>query len=478
MYRTGDRARWTPQGELMFLGRSDDQVQLRGIRVELGEVEAVVAACPGVAKAAATVRDLPDGDRQLVAYVIPEPAAQLDAAAIRAEVAGKVPAHLTPSVVAIVDNLPLTSSGKLDRRALPDPDLAVEPDQRVSRTELEEELAAIFAGILGAPWVGIDDNFFDRGGHSLSATRLLGRIRRLLDAELTMADVFRAPTVAALAERLAPFAGGRRDVLTPLRPQGEAAPLFCVHPANGESWIYRRLAARLPDGLPVFGLQARSLWQASDLPSRIEDMAAEYLTGIRAVQPTGPYHLLGWSFGGLVAYAMACELRAQGEEAGLLALAACAPPDTGMAAPVPMTPGQALREALAVYSCAPPDPSGAPLTARRAVEELRMTGGALASIDEDAVTATARTLLHARELSGAFAPGRYHGDMVLLRAGVGMGADQRRSWDAWVDGRIDTHDIACRAGEMMHPARVHEIADIVLRELRKREDDGARQRGA
>jgi amino acid adenylation domain-containing protein len=479
MYRTGDLVRWTPEGELVFLGRSDDQVQLRGIRVELGEVEAVVTACPGVAKAAATVRDLPGGDRHLVAYVVPEPAAQLDAAAIRAQVAGKVPAHLTPSVVAIVDNLPLTPSGKLDRRALPDPNLVVEPDQRIPRTELEEELAAIFAGILGAPWVGIDDNFFDRGGHSLSATRMLGRIRRLLHAELTVADVFRAPTVAALAEWLTPFSGrGGRDVLTPLRPQGEAPPLFCVHPASGESWVYRRLAARLPDGIPVFGLQARSLWQASDLPSRIEDMAAEYLIEIRAVQPAGPYHLLGCSFGGLVAYAMACELRAQGEQVGLLALLACTTPDAGMAASVPMTPGQALREVLAVYSCAPPDPSGGPLTPRRAVEELRMTGGALAGIDEDAVTATARTLLHASELSSAFVPGRYHGDMVVLHAGVGTAAEQRRSWDAWVDGRIDTHDIACRAGEMMHPARVHEIADIVIRELRKREDDGACQRGA
>lgn len=471
MYRTGDLGRWTLGGELVFLGRNDDQVQLRGIRIELGEVEAVVASCPGVARAAATVRDMTDGDRHLIAYVVGEAGVRLDAAAIRAHVAGRVPAHLTPSVVAIVDDFPLTPSGKLDRRALPDPRLAAGPEQRVSRTELEEILATLFAGVLGVPWVGIDENFFDRGGHSLSATRLLGRVRRLLKMELQVADIFRAPTVAALAERLERVpACSDRDVLTPLRPQGEAPALFCAHLASGESWIYRRLAARLPGAVPVFGLRARSLWQDDGLPRRIEDMATEYLTAIRAAQPSGPYHLLGHSFGGLVAYAMACELRAQGEEVGLLALLACSPPDAGTA--VPITPGEALREVLAVYNCA-----GDPVTARLAAEELRKTGGALALADEDAVAATARTLRHASQLTSEFVPGRFPGDMLLLRAAAGPPAEPADRWDALVDGHVDIHHIACRAGDMLHPARAEEVADIVMRELRRRQGDGTHQRG-
>jgi acyl-coenzyme A synthetase/AMP-(fatty) acid ligase len=208
MYRIGDLAKWNRAGELEYLGRTDDQVKVRGIRIELGEIETVLASLPGVAQAAVIVREDQRGDQRLAGYVVPaagtalDPAAgtALDPAGLRTAAARLLPAFMVPAGIVVLDRLPLNPNGKLDRRALPAPDYGTGASGgRAPATRREQALCDAFAHVLGLDQVGAEDSFFDLGGYSLLATRLVSRIRTVLGAELTIRAVFEHPTAAALA---------------------------------------------------------------------------------------------------------------------------------------------------------------------------------------------------------------------------------------------------------------------------------------
>jgi acyl carrier protein len=202
MYRTGDRAKWSGEGDLEYLGRSDDQVKIRGFRIEPGEVQAVITAHPAVARAAVIARQDGPGDLRLVAYVVAHPGADTDLAeSIRAFATGRLPEYMVPSAILLLDALPVTANGKLDRKALPAPDFAVVPG-RAPSSRAEQVLCEAFAEILGLPEVGVDDDFFRLGGHSLLAVRLISQIRAVLGVELPLRALFQTPTVAGIAARL------------------------------------------------------------------------------------------------------------------------------------------------------------------------------------------------------------------------------------------------------------------------------------
>ena len=226
MYRTGDVVRWTLEGILQFLGREDDQVKVRGFRIELGEVEAALASHPSVGQAAVTVHEEASGDKRLLGYVTPNSdATAVDAAAVRASVAEQLPEYMVPSAVVVLEDLPLTVNGKLDRRALPALGIASATTYRAPATPQEEILCTIFAEVLGVPQIGLDDNFFESGGHSLLATRLISRIRALLDVELPIRTLFEAPTVAQLVARFARGDGGEARVAPTAAQRPEVLPL-------------------------------------------------------------------------------------------------------------------------------------------------------------------------------------------------------------------------------------------------------------
>ncbi|WP_329423499.1 amino acid adenylation domain-containing protein [Streptosporangium sp. NBC_01495] len=276
MYRTGDLARWGRDGTLEYLGRTDDQVKIRGFRIEPAEVQAVLAAHPGVAQAAVVVREDTPGERRLVAYVVPD--GDLDEADLRAAAAGALPEYMLPAATVLLEALPLTVNGKLDRAALPAPEVRV--SSRGPRDDREAALCAVFAETLGLDAVGIDDDFFALGGHSLLATRLAGRVRAALDAELTIADVFEAPTVATLAPRL--VRGTRPRVRDVTRPG-----IVPASPAQRGFWFEERLRGpSAADALPL-GLRLHGPVDVDALRAAFGDVVARH-EALRTLLEEGP----------------------------------------------------------------------------------------------------------------------------------------------------------------------------------------------
>jgi amino acid adenylation domain-containing protein len=319
LYRTGDLARWHRDGNLEFLGRTDQQLKIRGFRVEPGEIEAVLAAHPAVREAAVVARqdpgvDLKTGARRLVAYLATQ--GTVTAGELRAAVRERLPDYMVPSAFHFLEALPLTPSGKIDRRGLPDLEAAGElmggeTGSVPPRTPLEEEIAAIWRQVMGVERVGVHDNFFDLGGHSLLAVRLLARIRRQLGRDLPLASLFAGPTIAhqAMAIEREPVSD---TPLVTLRSSGTQRPLFLVHPVGGSVFCYTELTRILGPDQPVYGLQSL------ETDGTLEEMAAAYLEALRAVQPEGPYRLGGWSMGGVVAFEMARQLDGQVEQLAVL----------------------------------------------------------------------------------------------------------------------------------------------------------------
>ncbi|MGO9152815.1 non-ribosomal peptide synthetase, partial [Mycobacterium sp.] len=306
MYRTGDLVSWGADGQLRYVGRADEQVKIRGYRIELGEVQAALAGLDGVGQAVVIAREDRPGDKRLVGYVT----GTADPAGVRAALGERLPAYMVPAAVVVIDALPLTSNGKLDIRALPAPEYQGIDHYRAPATLTEEILAGIYARVLGVERVGVDDSFFDLGGDSLLAMRLIAAINTSLNVDLSVPTVFEAPTVRSLSQRLEADAISVQE-LAPVQTlkKGTGVPLFCIHPVGGMSWAYQTLGNYLD--CSIIGIQ-QILQREEAEPGSIRDMAKNYADRIQALYPTGPYNLLGWSFGGVVAHELAVELQRRG----------------------------------------------------------------------------------------------------------------------------------------------------------------------
>ncbi|MBV8993867.1 MAG: alpha/beta fold hydrolase [Pseudonocardiales bacterium] len=315
-------------------------------------------------------------------------------------------------------------------------------------------LAELFAQVLGLPQVGVEDDFFALGGHSLLATRLIARIRATLGVELGLRALFENPTVAAVAARLGmDNSGDSLDVILPLRMQGDGLPLFCFHPGAGISWSYCGLLKYLSPDHPVYSVQARGLTGSEQLALSVEQMAVDYVDQICRVQPVGPYCLLGWSFGGFVAHAVATELQHRGEQVALLAIIDAYP---NREIPREEVVSFDERDILLVFLDAIDyDVEGLEvesLTFAKAMEIFRARGSVLASLEENHLSAIVDVAINNGLLAIDFVPGLFHGDLLLFTATLDQPDDAPRpeAWRPYVDGVIETHPVASEHNKIMN----------------------------
>jgi len=324
LYRTGDVARYLADGNIEYIGRLDHQVKVRGHRIELGEIETVLSQHRAVRESVVLAREDATGDKRLVAYAVARQELTPTASELRSFLREKLPNYMVPAAFVIMEALPLTPNGKVDQRALPAPGQARPEVERVlvaPQDEMELQLIKMWEQVLGIQPLGVRDDFFELGGHSLLAMRLFAQIEQVFGKNLPLATLFQAPTVERLAGILreegwwAPW----RSLVT-IQPGGSKPPFFCTHGAGANILYYGILSRRLGTEQPFYGLQARGLDGKEAPYTRVEEMAAHYIKEIRSVQPEGPYYLGGFSSGGTVAFEMAQQLQAQGQEVALLAL--------------------------------------------------------------------------------------------------------------------------------------------------------------
>ncbi|QQQ79078.1 amino acid adenylation domain-containing protein [Saccharothrix sp. 6-C] len=490
MYRTGDRVVLRADGDLEFLERRDHQVKIRGHRIELGEVEAATRALSAVRDAAVVVSGDAKGHRRLVGYVVlDDDTADGDTALLRKELGEALPDYMVPAALVVLDALPLTPNGKVDRKALPAADFAHLPAGRAPRTPSEELLAGIVADVLGVPSVGVDDNFFAVGGDSISSIQVVTRARKA-GLPIAVADVFVHQTVADLAgaaDDRAPsraaaissvfdeFAGLEEttpfDTVLRMKP-GSGPALFCLHSGVGFALPYIGLAPHVGPDTPLIGLQSPSITELAELPTSLGQLASDYIDLIRSIQPTGPYHLLGWSFGGILAHEVAARLEADGERVGVLANLDAYPPSRHD----PHGDEQAmLGWVVELVGHDRSEFAGRDITSRDVVEALRRDGSPLAGLGDERVLAMIEVMKVHSRFSERYRPSRYDGEVLLFAASGELAEDElAERIDLWTPhvGALRVQHLPGGHDHMMDPGHLARIGAAVAAGMARSNGNG------
>ncbi len=330
LYKTGDTARYLPDGNIEFLGRSDNQIKLRGIRIELGEIESVLGEYPGLKNVVVIAREISPGDKRLIAYIITANATAPDSNELKDYLKSKLPEYMIPSDYVVLKELPLTATGKVNQRELPMPEtLSANKSKHYAepKDSLELQLTKIWEKVLAIRPIGIKDNFFELGGHSLLALRLFGNIENLTGKKLALSTLFSSPTIEELA-------GILRDdgwtppwkSLVPVKPGGSKLPFYCIPPASGTALHFQDLTKYISNDQPFYVLESLGLDGKENPHTSIEEMSAFYIKEIQSLQPEGPYLLGGRCFGGRVVFEMAQQFHRLGQKVALLAIFDTWPP--------------------------------------------------------------------------------------------------------------------------------------------------------
>lgn len=471
MYRTGDVVYRHEDGRLVFAGRNDDQLKIRGFRVEPGEVEQALRSAPGIG--AAVVRAVGnDGGTRLIGYVVPAatggasvPRAgregEIDAgtlsAAVRSHVRGLLPDYMVPAAVVVIAEVPLTPHGKVDAGALPDPGGATSSSGRGPRTPREKTVAGIFAEVLSLDRAGADESFFELGGHSFLAQPLIAKVNAALGTDLTVQSLFRAPTVEALLREAAKgaeeSAADSLRQLLPLRTTGTKLPLFAVHPASGISWGFASMLGKLDPERPLIGLQMPGMEPGRTHPvgaATLTELADDYIAQLRSVQPEGPYHLMGWSFGGHLVHRLATRLQELGEDVAFLAILDAFPGRQEDNADVGTGPGL-WASYLDAQGYELPDEDKDGLDGQRAQEILREHHNPLGTVPLDSVNAMVGNFPELARLIRDEPPQVFDGGLLFFRATreVPAGTPGSDAWQPFISGAITDVPVEDRHSQML-----------------------------
>ncbi|MEE2034837.1 amino acid adenylation domain-containing protein [Rhodococcus chondri] len=462
MYRTGDLVHRRPDGRLDFIARIDQQVKLRGLRIELGEIDAAVREVSDVDSVVTTVRRSDTGTEVLVSYLVSRTA--LDTDVVRRQLGEILPAYMVPTFLVVLDTLPLTPSGKLDRRSLPIPESVSPREYRPPVTHVERVVAGVFAELLGQERIGLDDDFFVSGGHSLLAIRAVAQIQSALGRTVPVQWLLTETTTAALAHRLEhdlATVGDPFSTLLPLHAGGSGAPLFCIHPIAGLAWPYSGLSKYVDT--PLYGVQSPGVVDDRFCPGSLDELAHRYITEIRRVYPSGPYRLLGWSLGGVIAHAMAVQLQAAGETVEILAmLDSFAGPVAAQADIRQVSMGELLgglgldSAASAAHDTWDPASIVAELATTTGLPRERVAGAV------ERLTVDAERNVRLME---EYRPNRFHGDIVYFTATSGHSSAGAGAvgWNGAVTGSVIDHPVPVVHWDMTAP-EAFEVIGPVLRE--------------
>jgi thioesterase domain-containing protein/acyl carrier protein len=462
MYRTGDLVWWGADGQLRFVGRADEQVKIRGFRIELGEVRAALAGCEGVQQAVVVAREDRPGDKRLVGYVTESAPAAVDPAQIRAALGQRLPAYMVPAAVVVIDAVPLTVNGKLDERSLPAPEYNHTDRYRAPANAVEEVLAGIYAQVLGLTRVGVEDSFFELGGDSILAMRLIAAVNKSLNTHLAVRTLFYAPSVRSLSQQLGKDDSAMEVVPMEVFQHGPGAPLCCIHDGTGLSYAY--LALRDYVDCPIIGINETPQKGEPEFGS-IRDMAASYADRLQAVYPDGPYKILGWSFGGPVAHELAVELRRRGYAVQRLILL---DPPTGAVKNQPLDPNHStsrienllLTQVLQASGIPIPDQPG-PLTYQQ-VQQL------IQHQPKEVVLPPKQLfdfMVHSGHANQRYLrdhePDVFDGDMVIFtttQTENEYDSSGPQYWQPYVAGDITHHQVNCPHTEMMTTQSLNKYA--------------------
>lgn len=436
MYRAGDRVFFDHAGRIHYLGRQDNQIKLRGLRIELDEIKNVLLGCNGVDDATVLLRDLAHGPA-IVGYVASKDAS-LDSQHLKQALGRHLPQHMIPSVIMRVDEFPLTPNGKLAVDRLPAPTFFNIAELSPPETPEEQAMCTLFAEALGCSEVFANQSFFDLGGHSLLGLQLVNRIKEQFGVALGIADFLAAPTPRQLAQRLQRNTGYSEpfDAVLALRSEGQRPPLFCIHPGGGIAWPYAGLLPYLPEDQPLYALQSPILQDPERVIDSLDELAREYLQRIITLQPRGPYQLAGWSVGGNLALRMAAMLQAQGREVSFLCMFDSYPLQGGAAS-------LKLDDAM-IISRMTRAIVGTPRAGLKGLKSAMEEVLGSQQVGDDFLTRLVDDSKRMLELLGRCQYTPYEGDLLFIRATTDIlrqDEQQPTLWSPYISGKLIQYDV-------------------------------------
>jgi amino acid adenylation domain-containing protein len=482
LYLTGDLGRWNSAGELEFLGRTDNQVKVHGHRVELSEIEATLAKVPGLRQVAVIVSDEP-GSQRLLAYWVGD--AGVDGNKLRNHARQELPAYMVPNAFMQMTALPLTANGKVDRQALPKP---ADPNAGgfvPPRDEVEFKIAKLWRDELAISAVGVFDNFFERGGHSLKAVSLINRLQGEFKVSLPLRTLFDHQTIDSLSrvirdrcQNAAAWSQPAGRIVTLQAGNPSLPPLFLVHPHGGTVFCYQALASAMGDQVPVFGIQCYGLEEGEQPLSSIREMAAAYIKDIRRVQPNGPYQIAGWSLGGPIAFEAARQLEAAGLKVSFLGIFDSAIPASSGKNLEQMLPesmsasdfgSEMSMASFARWFFRADERQFEGLSDAQIVDALKEMAQRAGMLPPDVSPAMLKRFV-AVAISSGIALYRYQPegpvqtDVVLFRAEQSL-VDDPQWWAPWTRGSVETVAVAGTHYDMVFPPAVQTLATALREKL-------------